>query len=108
MTGYSEEVLERYSTENLQAVIAEDNRFAPGPKNRAVQLLRLDTPARRARAESEGNILTNLEGGIPSQGVTRAVDILLKLIEDGRENEEMRGEETNRLFLEGERRKRGY
>lgn len=108
MASYSEKVLERYSTENLKAVIAENNTAAPGPKNRAVQLLKLDTPERRARAESEGNILTNLEGGVPSQGVASAVASLLKLIEEGREDEEMRGEETNRRFLEGERRKRGY
>jgi hypothetical protein len=108
MVSYSAEILERYSTENLEAVIAKNDRFAPGPKNRAVELLKLDTPARRARAESEGDIITNLEGGVPSQGVACAVSSLLKLIEEGREDEELRGEETNRRFLEGERRKRGY
>lgn len=108
MERYSAETLENYSTKNLEAVIAKNSITAPGPKNRAVHLLKLDTPARRARAESEGNILTNLEGGVPSQGVARAVDNLLKLIAEGREDEEMRGEETNRRFLEAERRKRGY
>lgn len=70
--------------------------------------MKLDTPERRARADNEGCILNNLEGGVPSRSLATAVLTLKRMIEQGKEDEEMYGEKFNREFLEKERKIRGY
>ena len=64
----------------------------PGPSNRARHLRQLDTPERRSRADSEAMTLTNIRGGRPSDNVADAARALLRMIEEGREGEEMYGE----------------
>lgn len=82
-----------FTDDRLDADAASD---APGPRNRARHLRRLDTPERRARASSEGMTLTNIMGGRPSDNVHRAVHALLGMIAAGREDDELYGERFSR------------
>lgn len=93
------------STESLTADL--NHTGAPGPANQARHLLRLDTPARRARASREGYTLGNLRpGGRPSDDTGQAVDALLRMIAAGVEDEEMTGERTARIYREKDNARR--
>lgn len=78
----------------------------PGERNRVPHLRMLDTPARRRRADAEAGTLTNLRGGRPSDSLADAVYQLLRLIEEGREDEPLTGERTARVYREREQARR--
>jgi hypothetical protein len=94
--------MNKYTDEALQEVIAVNDTMTPGPMNCARHLLRLDTPERRLRAQQEGNTLTNLMGGRPSDRVYEAVTALLQNIANGTEDEELYGERIARQERERE------
>lgn len=89
----AEKFAEWYSDEALQDDLING---APGPKNSAPYLLKLDTLQRRVRASSEAQTLTNLLGYRRSEAVAHAVSNLLDLIAKGKEDEEMYGEKCAR------------
>lgn len=84
----------RYTDAALETAIREGST---GARNRARHLMLLDTPQRRARANSEGSTLTNLRpGGRPSDDVRTAVLRLQDLIDQDTEGEELYGERCAR------------
>lgn len=74
----------------------------PGPARAAVHLLKLDTLARRLRADDNATTAQNLMGGTYSHRVAESVAILLAMIAEGREEEETYPERTARELRERE------
>jgi hypothetical protein len=94
--------LARLSDENLNSYLT-DPKAMPGDRNSAPYLLLLDTPERRWRAEGEAHTLLNLGvAGRYSHGVHLAANALLHLIAAGREDDELYGERTARIYRERE------
>lgn len=87
--SYSPEYLARYTDEALTAKAAQQGGFA---RAAGYLLERLDTPERRARADSEGWTLNNIRGGRYADMVWDACNDLRRMIEQGREDGEMFGE----------------
>lgn len=92
----------RYSDELLEASVAAGGYGIEIHPNQARELLRLATIEHRTRAAAEAQTLGNLIGGVPSGNYYRAVTDLLRLIADGREDEELYGERTAREYRERE------
>lgn len=92
----------KFSTEMLEAdVLAGDLGIMTHPRQ-ARELLRLDTFDRRQRADWEAQTMGNLQGGIHSSNVSRAVSALLAMIEKGTEGDEMYAERVAREARERE------
>jgi hypothetical protein len=103
--------LDRYTTEALEAVLADPNS-APGDRNSAPYLLKVETPEQRWRVVGEAHTLSNLLGFRHSEAVYNASQELLKNIRNGEEEKELYGERVAREYREreAEHRKiiRGY
>lgn len=80
-----------------------DAATGPGPTRAAVHLRKLDTAARRLRAVQNAHTTMNLIGGTYSHRVQESVEILLRMIADGKEGEETYSERTARQYMERER-----
>lgn len=90
-----------WATETLEARVAAaeadpSDRAAVVAARYAGYLLRLDTPERRRRAQSESYTLGNLRGGRPSDNLWDAVNDLLRMVAAGTEDQEMYGERVAR------------
>lgn len=92
----------KFSTEMLEADVLAGGTGVMTHPRQAEPLLRLDTVARRRRAEAEAHTLGNLQGGTHGQNVSRAVSALLSMIEKGTEDEEMWAERVARQARERE------
>lgn len=99
MSSTPRSAADRYTTERL---LADQENGCPGDRNAAPYLLKLDTPERRLRAVQEAHTLTNLIGYRYSEAVYNASSSLLKLIAEGKEDEELYGEKTARRYRETE------
>ena len=92
----------KFSTEMLQADVEEGQYGVMTHSRQARELLRLDTVDRRKRADAEAGTRQNLRGGIHSDNLRDAVSDLLRMIEEGREDEEMWAEGAARRHREAE------
>lgn len=97
--SYREETM---TTEALEADVAAGGYGVRTHPRQARELLRLGTVAHRIRADREAWTLGNLRGGRPSDNVNAAVNDLLRMIEQGREADEMYGERVAREQRERE------
>lgn len=100
------DAIARYSDDALAAVI-NDPTEGRGPRNAAPHLLRLPTPELRFRAVGEAYTLMNLGvAGRYSEGVSLAVDAILRHLATGDAKFELYGERTAREYREAERARR--
>lgn len=76
---------------------------SPGDVHIAPHLRRLDTPERRGRAHAAGMTLMNLRGGRPSDNIGEMARALARLVEEGREDEELFPEARAREYREQDR-----
>lgn len=95
-----------YSTEMLQADVTFGGFGVMTHSRQAAELLKLDTVERRKRAYGEAHTRQNLWGGVLSNQLYGAVRDLLKMIEEGREHEEMQAAGIARRAREEEKRLR--
>lgn len=92
----------KFSTEMLEADVLVGGTGIMTHSRQAAELLRLDTVERRNRADGEAYTLGNLQGGIHSANLSRAVSALLALIAKDAEAEEMYAERVAREQRERE------